>query len=180
MMKSILMAAAGVKRDVYPTLAQLSTLPASGFVDDPETGRYATTSVPYNAGYYPTNGYRVCPLTGIDLTKMKRFSAVFNMYYNTPANSIAYNIFRLTLSDGKVVLVGVYDQNTDASAGLWIFNGVAAGAGSNPKNTNVVDMELGYTVPDGVTITKVEWCSACYQNFPRAKNGVKDVKFTLR
>lgn len=177
-MKSILMGSAGVTKDIALTLAQLSATPSTGWVNDPETGLYNTAAASYVAGYYPANGYKQCPMTGIDLSKIKKFSAKFTLYYNTPANCIAFNIFRLTLSNSQQILVGVMDQNTDASQGIYYANGAVSA--SQIKNTDFVDHELSYTVPDNLSITKIEWCSAAYSNFARSKNGMKEAKVLMR
>lgn len=129
----------------------------------------------YSNGFLPANGFKLAA-PGIDLSKVRKFSASFTHYVNTPVNCLGYNQFKITLSDNSFVYVGVSDQNSDGAQPVHVYDGSTVA--TRPAG-NIINRTLSYTVPNGLTVTKIEVCSAAYAQYARGNFGFKDVTLTL-
>ncbi len=135
---------------------------------------------------YPTvqDSYIPIPtkLSADTLSKIRKVSATFTGYYNTPAEGLNLNYLRIHLSNGVVKLLGTNDAWTDAGTGQNLYKG---DAGTESKVTrNVINERYSFTVPVDIKVVGLDFLSypAYTQGryYPSSLRGMKDFEFTLR
>lgn len=118
------------------------------------------------------------------LSKLRKVSAVFTGYYDNPAGSMANNALIIHLSNGSSVSLAISDAWDYGPSGQTIYKG---DAGIETMVTrNVINERYTYTVPEGLTVTKIVLQSAGWYEssngryYPFSLRGMKDFEFTLR
>lgn len=148
----------------------------SSWIYDTNRGWYRNTydwGTPHNSKF-----------TADFLSKLRKVSAVFTGYYDNPAGSMANNSLAIHLSNGTIVSLAVSDSWDYRPSGQTIYKG---DAGVETMVTrDVINERYTYTVPEGLTVTKIVLQSAGWyessngQYYPFSLRGMKDFEFTLR
>lgn len=109
-----------------------------------------------------------------NVVSLRRISATFTSYYNTPGTALGINHFLITLDDSTEIKLGTRDGHADSGSGQSLYKG------DEPDELFVtrdaVDEVYQYNVPSNRHITKVEFVSSYYTGYPEAQRGFKDVK----
>lgn len=109
---------------------------------------------------------------------IKKITANFTCYYNTPSNCLGLAWISWTLDDSTNALMGIADAHADAFQGQTLYRGDAGNTGLT--QTNVVNQVWTYTVPSGRFInTPISFVGDYLSGHPACNRGIKDITFYL-
>lgn len=119
------------------------------------------------------------------LARIKKISATFTSYNNSPSGGLGENYFTIQMrhTNGSVnsVPLGTSDGNTLAASGQSIFMGDQGSI--SPTTMDVVNQRYTYTVPEGWTVERIVARSNGYTDgyfyYPFTTRGMKDFEFVL-
>jgi len=148
--------------------------------DAPSAFESINHAISWNAtrGYYSDanpNWSTVTALVTIpNLANVRRITATFTGYYNTPSNSAGQNFIQINYSDTTSVKIGTWDGSEVAANGQYVYLGDSGSVG--PVTVDYIDETATATTPVGETITSIEFISTLPSNpFPPSNRGIKDI-----
>lgn len=144
-----------------------SIVGTTGWVNDPTNGWYNNTT-PWDTKHTLTQ------LPAIALTALKRISAVFTGYYNTPAGSMSQNYLATVenAAPNTAAIFGVTDPWDAAVSGMQYYDeGVAT-----TLVQNVIGMTLKKTFAVPTALKQIDIYSNYFTTFPKSSRGFKNLK----
>lgn len=128
------------------------------------------------------DGVVVVTLSQQDLSSIRKVSAVFTGYHNTPLGSLGTNEIHIVLNDGSYVDIGTRVHQASSSAGQRISKGDAGK--EEDALRDVLGERFTYTVPEGYTVSLIEihsysQLSSGGRAYAITKRGMKDFEFLM-
>ncbi|MCY1340003.1 hypothetical protein D9M68_18650 [compost metagenome] len=178
--KKVHIRVAGVWRECLNSVVSFTDIvdilnDVTNWVNDPTRGWYKNT--------YSWNATNTSKLDAGFIASIRKVSAVFTGYNDTPAGCLGESIIRLDLSDGTFALIGISDGHTVAAQGQAVHYGRPSLGQQYTTTANIITTKLEYVIPDGITVTAVYLGSNGYNNggtyYPFQTRGMRDFEFTL-
>lgn len=126
-------------------------------------------------GYYRSNNDWA---TSIDVSilnasSIKKIQGTFTGYYNSPANCLGNNYFRIMYTDNTEELLGTTDGDANQVDGQTILKG---DTGQETKAIDIISKTYVLSVPPNKTVQYIKYVSNYLSGYPEALRGVKDIK----